>query len=183
MSSLIYLSFLNLRVLSVGALSLSAEAIIGALIPVFALEYSHVNPKILDVINVSQLSNGKIDLNPVAFLNNLGGGPPLWKISLISTLPLLTNGISGYFLVPLSIAVGRRPVIIFCGLLAWVGGLWAGLSRSLDSHLAARAVQGIGAGAVEALIPLIIQDIMFLHQRNRAMSSIWASQVCYEYQI
>jgi MFS family permease len=147
------------------------------LIPVFALEYAHISPKILDVFDASTLSTpGTINLNPVAFLASVGG-PPLWKISLISTLPLLTNGISGYFLVPLSIAVGRRPVIIVCGLLAWVGGLWAGFSRSLDSHLAARALQGVGAGAVEALIPLIIQDLMFLHQRNRAMSSIWASQV------
>lgn len=159
---------------------MSAEAIIGALIPVFALEYSHVNPKILDAFDPSLLDTpGNINLNPVAFLTNVGGGPPLWKISLISSLPLLTNGISGFFLVPLSIAVGRRPVIIVCGLLAWVGGLWAGFSQSLDSHLAARALQGIGAGVVEALIPLMVQDLMFIHQRNRAMSSIWASQVLF----
>jgi len=87
------------------------------------------------------------------------------------------NGISSYFLVPLSIAIGRRPVLLACGVLAWAGGFWAGASNSLASHLAARAVQGIGAGAVEALIPLIVQDIMFIHERNRAISVIWASQV------
>jgi MFS family permease len=105
------------------------------------------------------------------------GGPPMWKISMLATLPLLTNGVSSYFLVPLSIAIGRRPLLILCGLLAWVGGLWAGLSKSLDSHLAARCLQGLGAGAVEALIPLMVQDIIFIHNRNRAMSSIWAAQV------
>jgi predicted MFS family arabinose efflux permease len=87
------------------------------------------------------------------------------------------NGISSYFLVPLSIAVGRRPVLLVCGVLVWVGGFWAGASNSLASHLGARAVQGIGAGAVEALIPLIVQDIMFIHERSRAMSVIWTAQV------
>lgn len=105
------------------------------------------------------------------------GGPPIWKVSLLASLPLLTNGISSYFLVPASIAVGRRPVLLFCGIMAWVGGYWAGVSQSLGSHLAARCFQALGAGAVEALIPLIVQDLVFIHQRNRAMSAIWAAQV------
>jgi MFS family permease len=116
------------------------------------------------------------NVNILGYLSSFGG-PPMWKISMLATLPLLTNGISSYFLVPLSIAIGRRPLLILCGLLAWVGGLWAGMSRSIDSHLAARCLQGLGAGAVEALIPLMVQDIVFIHNRNRAMSSIWAAQV------
>jgi len=60
--------------------------------------------------------------------------------------------------------------------MAWTGGFWAGLSQSLPSHIAARCFQAIGAGAVEALIPLTVQDIVFIHQRNRAMSSIWSTQ-------
>jgi len=67
-------------------------------------------------------------------------------------------------------------VLLACGVMAWSGGFWAGLSRSLESHIAARCLQAIGAGAVEALIPLIVQDIVFIHQRNRAMSSIWSAQ-------
>ncbi|KAL8303352.1 hypothetical protein RB597_005094 [Gaeumannomyces tritici] len=52
----------------------------------------------------------------------------------------------------------------------------AALSPSLGSHLAARAVQGLGAGAVEALIPLMLQDMFFLHERNTWMSTIVSSQ-------
>jgi MFS family permease len=161
----------------VGALAVSAEIIIGALIPVFSLEYSGIDPKILGNLDITLLSPpGVVNLNPVKILNGLGG-PPLWKVTLLASLPLLTNGISSYFLVPISISVGRRPVILACGVMAWVGGLWAGFSQSLDSHIAARCLQALGAGAVEALAPLIIQDIMFIHQRNRAMSSMWAVQV------
>lgn len=96
---------------------------------------------------------------------------------MLATIPLLTNGIASYLLVPLSIAIGRRPVLLMTAVLAWAGGLWAGLSTSLESHLAARAVMGLGAGAVEALIPLIVQDIVFVHQRSKAQSAIVASQV------
>jgi MFS family permease len=161
----------------VGALALSAEAIIAALTPVFALEYAGINPKILDKLDLSKVVSTQASSANVMNLLASFGGPPMWKISMLATLPLLTNGISSYFLVPLSIAIGRRPLLILCGLLAWVGGLWAGMSKSLDSHLAARCLQGLGAGAVEALIPLMVQDIIFIHNRNRAMSSIWAAQV------
>lgn len=100
----------------------------------------------------------------------------MYKVALLASLPLLMNGIASYFLVPLSIAVGRRPVLLVVGVLAWAGGFWASYSTSLPSHLAARAFQGLGAGAVEALIPLIVQDMMFIHQRNKAISLISAGQ-------
>lgn len=96
---------------------------------------------------------------------------------MLATVPLITNGIASYFLVPLSIAVGRRPILLLTAVLAWSGGLWAGLSTSLQSHLAARAMMGLGAGAVEALIPLVVQDMVFIHQRAKAQSTIVASQV------
>lgn len=160
-----------------GALALASEFIIGALVPVFVLEYSGIDPKILADIDLATFSGGAgtVNLNPYGLLASLGG-PPVWKVALISSLPLLMNGIASYFLVPFSIAVGRRPVLLLVGVMAWSGGLWASFSHSLESHLAARAFQGLGAGAVEALIPLIVQDMMFIHQRNKAISLISAGQ-------
>lgn len=165
-----------------GALALSGEFIIGALVPVFVLEYAGIDPKILGTLHLQDLVGGggagqdtSVNLNPFALLSSLGG-PPVWKVALLSSLPLLMNGVASYVLVPLAIAVGRRPVLLAVGVLAWSGGLWASFSTSLDSHLAARALQGLGAGAVEALIPLIVQDMMFIHQRNGAISVISAGQ-------
>ncbi len=159
-----------------GALALSAETIIGALVPVFVLEYAGIDPSILSQVDVSAFSPpGVVNLNPLSVLAGLSG-PPLSQVALLSSIPLLVNGIASYMLVPLSIALGRRPVLLFAGCLAWAGGFWAGFSQSLYSHLAARCFQGLGAGAVEALIPLIVQDIMFIHQRNKAIACIGASQ-------
>ncbi|KAL2876156.1 hypothetical protein SGCOL_008699 [Colletotrichum sp. CLE4] len=159
-----------------GSLALAAEFIVGALVPVFVLEYSGIDPHILSQIDISALNKpGEVNLDPVKLLAGLGG-PPLYQVALLASVPLLVNGLSSYLLVPLSVAVGRRPVLLLSGFLAWTGGLWAGFSQGLGSHLAARCFQGFGAGAVEALIPLIIQDMMFIHQRNKAISSVGASQ-------
>jgi MFS family permease len=143
---------------------------------VFVLEYSGIDPKILAQIDISALlPPGQVNVNPVGLLAGLGG-PPVYQVALLSSLPLLVNGIASYILVPLSIAIGRRPVLLLSGVMAWTGGFWAGFSNSLGSHLAARCFQGLGAGAVEALIPLIIQDMMFINQRNKAFASVVASQ-------
>ncbi|KAF2995290.1 hypothetical protein E8E14_002233 [Neopestalotiopsis sp. 37M] len=159
-----------------GSLALSAEVIIGALIPVFLLEYSGVDPRSLNDVDFVANSHGSINFNPLSVVPPGVVPADIGQVSLLATIPLLANGIASYFLVPLSIAIGRRPVLLFTGALAWIGGLWAGLSTSLESHMAARALQGLGAGAVEALIPLIVQDIMFIHQRNKAMSAVISSQ-------
>ncbi|KAF3762668.1 MFS general substrate transporter [Cryphonectria parasitica EP155] len=161
-----------------GALALSAEAIIGALVPIFVLEYAGIDPKILGSIDLSALNfstpGGKPE-DPIQLLSSLGG-PPISKVDLLSTLPILVNGVASYILVPLSIAWGRRPILLLAGVLAWSGGLWAGFSQSLNSHIAARVFQGFGAGAVEALIPLILQDMLFINERNKAFSLISAGQ-------
>ncbi|ORY67310.1 major facilitator superfamily domain-containing protein [Pseudomassariella vexata] len=136
-----------------GALALAAEATIGSLVPIFVLEYAGRNPKSLSSITHGSHKPGQINLNPLSVLDGIGG-EPISKVSLIASLPIIVNGVASFILVPLSIAVGT----------------------SLNSHLAARVCQGFGAGAVEALIALIIQDVMFIHQRNKAISLVGASQ-------
>lgn len=142
----------------------------------FLLEYSGVDPRVLNNVDFVANAHGSINFNPLAVVPEGVVPADLGKVSLLATIPLLANGIASYFLIPLSIAIGRRPVLLLTGACAWIGGLWAGLSTSLESHMAARALQGLGAGAVEALIPLIVQDIMFIHQRNKAMSAVVSSQ-------
>jgi MFS family permease len=100
-------------------------------------------------------------------------------MNLLISLPVLMVGLGNYILIPAAVAFGRRPVMIVCVLLATFCCLWSGLSGSLESHIASRCLQALGAAAVESLIPLILQDMTFVHQRSRAMSVIWASQVSY----
>lgn len=115
--------------------------------------------------------------NPLEALSNLPGAPPLRRVNLLTSIPVLMIGLSNYILVPASVVFGRRAVLIFCALLTTFCSLWAGLSTSLESHLAARTIHGLGAGVVESVIPLVIQDMTFLHERNKYIGLIWASQV------
>lgn len=138
------------------------------------LEYGGVDPKILAQGDLGNIGGPGRDLDDL--LGSLEGrGPPLWRVSLLSTAPMVVNGLASWVLVPLSIAVGRRPVLLLCGALAWAGGIWAAASTGLDSHIAARCFQGIGAGTIDALVPLIIQDFMFIHERNKAVAAVNAS--------
>jgi Major Facilitator Superfamily len=131
-------------------------------------------PLVRRIIEVSVRS---VNPNPLSSLADIPGAPPLWRVNLLSSLPLLIVGLSNYILVPASIIFGRRPVLILCGALAWTCAIWAGRSQSLNSHLAARCVQALGAGAVESLIPLVVTDMTFINQRNRGIGIVWASQV------
>jgi MFS family permease len=85
-------------------------------------------------------------------------------------------GVCNLFFIPLAISMGRRPVLLITGLIALGGIVWAGESRSLQSHIAARCVQAVGAGTVESLIPFIIQDMIPVHQRNTWISAAFAAQ-------
>lgn len=157
-----------------GALAAAAELILGAMLPVFAVEYAGLDPKILKDLT----SNGGLPAgtDPLKILSSFPGAPPIFHVYLLASLPVLVIGLSNLFLVPLAISVGRRPVVLITGVLAIIGALWAGASQSLPSHLLARCLQALGAGTVESLIPFIIQDMVFVHQRNAWISGIFAAQ-------
>ncbi|KAH8839862.1 hypothetical protein MCOR07_005320 [Pyricularia oryzae] len=160
-----------------GALAASAEIILGAVLPVFALEYSGLFPdpgrSLRDLINAGGFPQGE---NPLKLLDHLGSGPSVFAIYMLASAPLLIIGLSNLFLVPMAISCGRRPVLLATSLIAIAGAVWAGASKSFESHLAARCVQAIGAGTVESLIPFIIQDMVHVHQRNTWISAAFAAQ-------
>ncbi|KAK1963149.1 major facilitator superfamily transporter [Colletotrichum sublineola] len=157
-----------------GALAAAAELILGAMLPVFALEYSGLDPKILKLL--ASAGGFPANTDPLKYLSMLPNAPPILEIYLLASLPVLVIGLSNLILVPMAISVGRRPVVLMTGILAIVGCVWAGNSRSLPSHLLARCVQAVGAGTVESLIPFVIQDMVFAHQRNSWISGAFAAQ-------
>ena len=78
-------------------------------------------------------------------ITDLGGnGLYTWAF----TAYLLTSTISGPIYGKLSDLFGRRPVLIFGIVVFMVGSLLAGLSNEMWQLVAARGVQGLGAGAL-----------------------------------
>ncbi|KAF4626547.1 hypothetical protein G7Y89_g11612 [Cudoniella acicularis] len=169
---------------TVGAISIGLQQNLTGLLPVFMFVYAGLNPKLLNSVgglssvagSSNSTSSGSSSTNALAALGNIPGAQPLSRVNLLNKIPVLMVGLSNYFLVPLSVVVGRRAVLVFCGGIAWVACIWAANSTSLSSHIGARCAQAIGAGAVESLVPLVVQDMSFIHERNRVISLVWASQ-------
>lgn len=155
-----------------GAMAAAAELILGAMLPVFVLEYAGIDPRGIEAFVSVPLPAGS---NPLKYMTYLPG-PPIWKTYLLGSLPVLMIGLANLFMIPLATAVGRRPVILGCGVLAIAGCIWSGNSQSLDSHLAARCLQAAGAGTVESLIPFVISDLTHQHERNSWMAWVFAAQ-------
>ncbi|KAE8318176.1 major facilitator superfamily domain-containing protein [Aspergillus transmontanensis] len=84
----------------------------------------------------------------------------------LMTYPTLFMGIGNFISMPLTLTLGRRPVFLFSLLLSIGTGLWCAFSTSLSSHIGGRNLLSMAAGQSEALAPLIIQDIHFLHERS-----------------
>ena len=86
--------------------------------------------------------------------------------SWLLTFNLLFLGIGNLFWIPLSYKIGKRPVLVLSALVFFVSSIWAAVSRSYGSLLAARIFQGFGASSCEALGPAIVADMYFLHERG-----------------
>lgn len=158
-----------------GAMAAAAELILGAMLPVFALQYAGIDPKIL----LPLTENGGLPqgVDALTYLSDLPNAPPLLHVYLLASMPVLVIGLTNLAFIPVAIAIGRRPVVIGCGIIAIAGATWAGFSQSLASHIVARCLQAFGAGTVESLIPFIIQDMVHVHERNTWISSVFAAQV------
>lgn len=82
-------------------------------------------------------------------------------------------GASNLWWVPLANTFGRRPVLLVSLLVLVLSSMWAGLSTTFDSLMAARLFMGIGGGPADAVSPDVVGEIFFVHQRGRAMVSCY----------
>lgn len=113
-----------------GALAASAELILGAMLPVFALEYAGVDPKYLKFLteNLGGLPAGVDSLSTLQNKTLFPNAPPIWQVYLLASLPVLMMGVANLGLIPMAIALGRRSVVLGCGVIA-IGGKSAGRFR------------------------------------------------------
>lgn len=93
------------------------------------------------------------------------------KASYLITFNILFLGIGNLFWVPLSLKVGKRPVLTLCSGIFFVATIWSAVAKSYGSLLGARILQGFGASASEALGPSVVADLYFLHERGLRIGS------------
>ena len=83
------------------------------------------------------------------------------------TAYLLTSTISGPLYGKLSDLFGRRPIFLFGIGVFMAGSLLAGLSQEMWQLVAARGVQGLGAGALFPIALAVIGDLFAPSERGR----------------
>ncbi|KAH0273898.1 MFS general substrate transporter, partial [Aureobasidium melanogenum] len=91
------------------------------------------------------------------------------KANDLQTYPTLFMGIGNMLSLPITNVVGRRAIFLASIVLLIVGGMWCAYSQSLESHIAGRMDMSLAAGQSEALSPMIVQEIHFLHERGRKL--------------
>ncbi|KAH6851557.1 major facilitator superfamily domain-containing protein [Alternaria rosae] len=102
------------------------------------------------------------------------GGDP--KTSDLATWPAFYMGVGNLLAIPVAHAIGRRPVYLLSTIVLSFGCLWCAYSGSLESHIAGRDVMSIAAGQAEALCPIIVQEIFYLHERGHVIAWFCALQ-------
>ncbi|KAH8586911.1 major facilitator superfamily domain-containing protein [Bisporella sp. PMI_857] len=108
-----------------------------------------------------------------------GPPPTLQMIMNLATFPTLCGGVAAIIGVIVARWIGTRPVVSFSAVLTFVCTIWAcvstgGSDRGLKSHIAARCFVGFGSGAFETVVPLMIQDMNYIHTRNTLIAIVWA---------
>ncbi|KAI1386101.1 putative MFS transporter [Hypoxylon trugodes] len=97
------------------------------------------------------------------------------EVNMLFGAAAITLGYANFFIVPAANAWGRRPVVLVCGLICILANVWQALITSYSSFLGARIISGMGAAANESIMPMVIADLLFLHQRASSMALyFWA---------
>ena len=109
-----------------------------------------------------------------SIVDDLGGFAQFpWLFSIF----LLAQAVSVPIFAKLSDQFGRKPIMLI-GVGAFVlGSILCGLAWSMPALIAFRAVQGLGAGAVQPMAMTIIGDIYSVAERAKVqgyVASVWA---------
>ncbi|KAI1496328.1 major facilitator superfamily domain-containing protein [Biscogniauxia marginata] len=113
-----------------------------------------------------------LNLGPLALAPMFGDYIKEWDRSLADVVQftgvaILVLGFSNFIWVPISVCFGRRPVMIVSSLICVVSSIWRARATSYESFLGASVLNGIAAGPCETLMPQIITDTVFLHERGK----------------
>lgn len=99
----------------------------------------------------------------------------LAEVNLLFGVAAIVLGWANFIIVPCANVFGRRPVIIVCCLICFLANIWQALVTSFPSFLGARVISGLGAAANESIMPMVVADLLFVHQRGRSMALyFWA---------
>ncbi|KAL1844985.1 hypothetical protein VTK73DRAFT_1387 [Phialemonium thermophilum] len=113
-----------------------------------------------------------LNLGPLALAPMFGAYVEEWHRSLADVVQftgvaILCLGFSNFIWVPLMVCFGRRPVALLSTLVALASSVWRAVATSYGSFMGACVLNGLAAGPCETLMPQVIADLIFLHDRGK----------------
>jgi len=134
------------------------------------------------VLGAVMLATGLIALDSTviatavpSIVDDLGGFSQFpWLFSIY----LLTQAVTVPIYGKVADAVGRKPVMIFGIVVFLVASVLCGAAWSMPTLIIARALQGVGAGAIQPMGITIIGDLYSVEERSRVqgyVASVWAA--------
>jgi EmrB/QacA subfamily drug resistance transporter len=109
-----------------------------------------------------------------SIVSDIGGFAAFpWLFSIY----LLAQAVSVPVYAKLSDTVGRKPIILIGVVLFLLGSILCGFAWSMPALIAFRAIQGLGAGAVQPMAVTIAGDIYTVAERAKTqgyLASVWA---------
>jgi hypothetical protein len=72
---------------------------------------------------------------------------------------------------------GRKPCLLICNAIFFVGSLLAGVSVNMNMLIAARVIQGMGGGGLIVLVNIAISDLFAMRERGAyfgIIGGVWA---------
>ncbi|KAL7627341.1 hypothetical protein AAE478_001533 [Parahypoxylon ruwenzoriense] len=116
-----------------------------------------------------------LSISPMTFVFEAEFRRSLSEVNMLFGAAAITLGYANLLLVPAANALGRRPVLLACAVVCILANVWQALVTSYESFLAARVISGLGAAANESIMPMVVADLLFLHQRGSSMALyFWA---------
>ncbi|KAK5790809.1 hypothetical protein VI817_008096 [Penicillium citrinum] len=98
------------------------------------------------------------------------------EVVWLGTFPSLFVGVGNYLILPLGLVYGRRPAAIISIVVLLAATVGCAVSQTFEQHLGLRILQGLATGATESLLPLMLAEVTFVHQRGLVYGVYWATQ-------
>ncbi|KAI9741312.1 MAG: hypothetical protein M1834_003029 [Cirrosporium novae-zelandiae] len=112
------------------------------------------------------------------YLNKRGDSTPTpEELGALISFPILCVGLGAFLSVLLGFIFGTRLAMLICAIFLTVGLIWAtascGIYKGLYSHIFARCIVGLGCGAVQSLIPFLLDGLFFVDERDGHLTILW----------
>ncbi|PSN75480.1 MFS general substrate transporter [Corynespora cassiicola Philippines] len=122
---------------------------------------------------VSPLQGASLTLNGIA-IEFLKDDIAPFSIQTLVNFPTLFMGIGALLWVPLTYAVGRRPIFILAALLLFIACTGAAFSTTFFQLLGCLCLATLSEGFTFTVLLLIIIDLTFIHQRPLVLASVFS---------